>query len=118
MKRKTETQQTDDLEVLLEELGDMRFIDAEEEYSLLVESINNEDFSEETTEILLRSADERYKRYVTSINLEDQPLLKAGIEGYFQQSDNKKRFTLMRQIDKYIYRILDEASERPSKKRC
>lgn len=121
MKRKTETQQPimieDNLDILLDKLSDMKFIDGEEEFSLLVEAINNEDCSEKTTGILLKSADERYKRYLCSINLEDQPLLKAGIEDYFQQSENKKKFKLMRQIDMYIYRILNEYLERPSKKR-
>ena len=116
MKRKTETEQPN-VDALLEELSGMRFIDGEEEFSLLVESINNEDYSEKTTKILLKSADERYKRYLTSINMEDLPLLKAGIEAYLQQSDLEQKFTLMRQIDQYIYRILDEASERPCKKR-
>lgn len=117
MKRKTETQEQN-VDALLEELSGMRFIDGEEELSLLVDAINNEDYSEETMEILLRNADERYKRYLTSINLEDQPLLKAGIEDYFQQSDDKKKYRLMRQIDKYIYSILDDTMpERPCKRR-
>lgn len=102
-----------DVQDLSDMFNTLQCLDGEDEFNLLTIAIQSND----NNETILKNAHQRYCRYLRAIDLTDLPLLEAGINKFFQSSDNLSKLKLMKQIDTYIFNILMTGFPK-SKKQC
>jgi hypothetical protein len=97
----------DDLDELLQGIQTINIFDSNDEYDLLFEAISASNPSQD----LFIKATKRYNRYILYIDLTDYPELKTLILSFLQydclnSSNFYTCFTLMKQIDSFIYNIV------------
>lgn len=99
----------EDVEELLEGIQTINIFDSNDEYDLLFEAIS----ASKPSQDLLIKAIKRYNRYISYIDLTDYPEVKKRILLFLQYDclnslNHRTCFTLMKQIDSFIYNIVKE----------